>query len=72
METENSNPLECYECKGVLLPDQAMRLENGGCVLRYVCISCNSRSYAVIIGSAVRVYPSRAVESVTGAPEPIA
>ena len=69
MEPEKSNPLECYECKGVLLPDRAMRLQNGGCVLRYVCVSCRSRSYAVSIGSVVRVYPSRAVESVTVASE---
>ena len=72
MEPGTSNPLECYECKGVLLPDQAMRLQNGGCVLRYVCISCRSRSYAVCIGSAVRVYPARAVEIVSGASELIA
>ena len=71
METGTSNPLECYECKGVLLPDRAMRLQNGGCVLRYVCISCRSRSYAVCIGSAVRVYPSRAVENVMDTPEVI-
>ena len=72
METENSNPLECYEFKGVLLPDRAMRLQNGGCVLRYVCMSCRSRSYAVSIESVVRVYPSRAVESVTAGLELIA
>lgn len=72
METEDSNPLECYECKGVLLPDRAMRLQNGGCVLRYICMGCHSRSYAVSIGSAVRVYPSRAVESVKDALELIA
>jgi hypothetical protein len=72
METEDNNPLECYECKGVLLPDRAMRLQNGGCVLRYICMGCHSRSYAVSIGSTVRVYPSRAVESVKDALELIA
>ena len=38
METEQSNPLECSECKGVLLPERAIRLQNEICVLRYVCM----------------------------------
>jgi hypothetical protein len=63
METENNNPLECCECKGVLLPERAMRLENGGCVVRYACIGCHSRAYAVNIGSVVRVYPSRTLKA---------
>ena len=58
----NSDPLKCYECKGLLLPERAVRLENGGGVMRYLCQCCQSRSYAVTIGSVVRVYPSRAVE----------
>ena len=62
MGTEIRQPLKCYECKGVLLPERAVRLENGGDVLRYVCQDCHSRSYAVTIGSVVRVYPSRAIE----------
>jgi Zn finger protein HypA/HybF involved in hydrogenase expression len=66
METEQSNPLECSECKGVLLPERAIRLQNEICVLRYVCMGCDSRSYALKTGSRVRVYPSGNIESVTG------
>jgi hypothetical protein len=62
MGTDISQPLKCSECKGVLLAERAVRLENGGDVLRYVCQDCHSRSYAVSIGSVVRVYPSRAIE----------
>ena len=69
METEKSNPLECYECKGVLLPERAIRLQNDICVLRYICMGCGSRSYALNTGSLVRVYPSRNLESVEGTSE---
>ena len=53
------------ECTGVLLPERAIRLQNKICVLRYVCIGCDSRSYALKTGSRVRVYPSSNIESVT-------
>ena len=69
METEQSNPLQCYACEGVLLPERAIRLLNGVCVLRYFCMGCGSRSYAVQMGSAVRVYPSTNLETVTGTSE---
>ena len=67
MARETNDVLNCHECKGVLLPERAVRLENGGDVLRYVCQDCHSRSYAVTIGSEVRVYPSKAIEYVSSA-----
>ena len=56
METTKSDPLKCCECEGVLLPDRAIPLKETW-VLRYVCIDCKGRSYAVKMGPAVRMYP---------------
>jgi hypothetical protein len=57
MEISKIDPLQCCECEGVLLPDRPIPLKNESWVLRYVCIDCKSRSYAVKDGSAVRMYP---------------
>jgi hypothetical protein len=57
METTTSDQLQCCECEGVLLPDRPIPLKNESWVLRYVSIDCKSRSYAVPMGSAVRMYP---------------
>ena len=66
METKKIDPLCCLECEGALLPERVIRLQNGTCVLRYVCIGCRSRSYAMKVGSAVHMYPSiNILESVT-------
>src|SRR5687768_10056293 len=56
METTQSDPLKCCECEGVLLPDRAIPLKETW-VLRYVCIDCKGRSYAVKMGPSVRMYP---------------
>lgn len=56
METTQSDPLKCCECEGVLLPDRAIPLKETW-VLRYVCINCKGRSYAVKMGPSVRMYP---------------
>ena len=69
METEKINPLHCCECNGVLLPESAIRLENGICMLRYLCIGCSRRSYAVKTGPVIRVYPSSKIETVTSPSE---
>jgi hypothetical protein len=57
MEISKIDPLQCCECEGVLLPDRPIPLKNESWVLRYVCIDCKSRSYAVKDGSAIRMYP---------------
>jgi hypothetical protein len=57
MDISKIDPLQCCECEGVLLPDRPIPLKNESWVLRYVCIDCKSRSYAVKDGAAVRMYP---------------
>ena len=69
METEKISPLHCSECNGVLLPENAVRLQNEMCMLRYFCIGCGRRSYAVKVGPAVRIYPSSKMETVMDSSE---
>jgi hypothetical protein len=44
---ERTHPLQCRECNGTVLPDQAVCLPNGVWVLRYICLYCGCRWHAV-------------------------
>ena len=55
------DPLRCRQCEGALLPNRVIPLKSGLMVLRYACIHCRSRSYAVKVDSTVHMYPSLSV-----------
>ena len=57
METPKSNPLQCCECEGVLLPERAIPLNSGIWVLRYSALVVNANSFSVKNELAVRIYP---------------